>query len=346
MTFPKVFIIILNWDGLKDTLECLRSVFEMDYHNFEVIVVDNGSTDNSVEVIRKTYPQVISIENKKNLGYAGGNDVGMRYAIEQGADYVWLLNNDAVVEVDTLSKLIKTSEKRPETGLISPVVYYYEAPERIQFCGSYADLDILKIVYPVDKNLQIGRDFTNGENVCLVGTALLIEKEVIDRIGYLDENFFAYFEDTEYSLRAIKAGFRNLVEINAKVFHKNQLPDKHRARKGLHYYYLMARNEYYMWEKNLRGLDRIIYIGKYFAKVIEEAVAWRYYFGDEFADACLNGAWCGICGRYGPINNDIKMPLVLKKIFSWHPYFWVSLLRGEISKIAVEVLNRTKEKIL
>lgn len=92
--------------GLQDTLECLESVFQLDYPSVEVIVVDNGSADNSVEVIRNTYPQVTLIENKENLGYTGGNNIAMRHAIERGADYMWLFNNDTVVEPDTLNKLV------------------------------------------------------------------------------------------------------------------------------------------------------------------------------------------------------------------------------------------------
>lgn len=111
MYYPKVYIIILNWNGLKDTLECLESVFKLDYLNFEVIVVDNGSTDDSVNVILKTYPQVRLIENRENLGYTGGNNIGMRYAIERDADYIWLLNNDTIVEEDTLGEACKYSGK-------------------------------------------------------------------------------------------------------------------------------------------------------------------------------------------------------------------------------------------
>lgn len=346
MAYQKVFIVILNWNGLQDTLECLESVFKLDYPNFEVIVVENGSTDNSVEVIRKTYPQVILIKSKVNLGYTGGNNIGMRYALKNKADYVWLLNNDTVVEADTLSKLLKKAEQCPEAGLISPVVYYYDAPGKIQFCGSYADLNNQKIVYPVDKNLYVREDFTNGENVCLWGTALLIKRNVIDKIGYLDEEIFAYYEDTEYSLRAIKAGFRNLVEIYAKVHHNNQSPDAKMEEKGLHYYHLTARNEYLMWTKYLKGISKILYIRKYFANVIGKAATYRFYLGDEFADAWLNGAWSGICRRYGPIDKSIRMPLALKKIILWHPYFWANLLQGNFSHIIFEILRRVKLRFI
>ena len=346
MDYPKVYIIILNWNGPKDTLECLESVFKLDYPNFEVAVVDNGSIDNSVEVIRNTYPRVRLIENKENLGYAGGNNVGMRYALKNEADYVWLLNNDAVVEVDTLTKLVNTSRKCPQTGLISPIVYYYEVPEKIQFCGSYADLNNQKIVCPADKNLQIDGDFTNGENVCLWGTALLIKKEVIDRIGYLDEEFFAYWEDTEYSLRSIKAGFRNMIEPLSKVYHKNQSPETEVPNKGIYFYYFMTRNEYFLWMRYMEGLKKLIYFQKYLAKVIWNAADYRFYFGKQIADACFDGSWCALRGVRGNWNKNSKMPELLKLLFSWHPHFWKCLLECNFPYILSEVFKRSKKKIL
>ena len=108
---PLIYIIILNWNGLQDTLECLGSILKMDYPNFRVVVVDNNSTDNSVDIIRKAHPQVSLIENKENLGYTGGNNTAMRYAMQHSADYVWLLNNDTTVEADTLSKLVFAAEE-------------------------------------------------------------------------------------------------------------------------------------------------------------------------------------------------------------------------------------------
>ena len=102
-------------------------------------MVDNGSKDDSVRVIRENYPQVIMIENKENLGYSGGNNIAMSYAMQNDADYMWLLNNDAIVEVDTLSKLVDIGENSPNVGILSPIIYYYDQPNMIQFCGSFVD---------------------------------------------------------------------------------------------------------------------------------------------------------------------------------------------------------------
>src|ERR1039457_4136566 len=143
---PKVFIIVLNWNGLKDTLECLDSVFKLEYPNFEVIVVDNASTDNSVEVIREKFQQVILIENKENLGFTGGNNTGIRHALQLGTDYFWLLNNDTVLEPDTLSRIVVTADNDSTIGMISPVVHYHEDPLVIQNCGCYIDWESQKLI--------------------------------------------------------------------------------------------------------------------------------------------------------------------------------------------------------
>lgn len=341
MNQPKVYISILNWNGLKDTLECLESVFKLDYPNFEVIVVDNGSTDDSVEVIEKTYPQLTLIENKENLGYTGGNNIGMRYAMDNGADYVWLLNNDTVVESDTLTKLVDAAEKSPNIGLVSPFIYYYDEPEKVQFCGSYMDWKNFDV--PHFKDEALWKQESIGRQVSLWGTALIIKRNLIKDIGYLDDRFFSYFEDTDYSIRSSKAGYQNVMVPSSRIFHK-KVP-KAQSEKP-HYYYYTARNEYFFWTKYTGWFKRISFLKNYISSNVKQAALCRYYGLSECAEACFDGAWSALRGIYGPWDKNIKMPAFLKKIFSWHPYFWASLLKGNFLSIASEMLRRTKAKIL
>jgi len=205
----KVSIIIPTYNCSQYITEAIESILNQNYKNFEVILVDNGSIDDSVEIISKRYTQVILIANEENLGYTGGNNIGMRYAMEHTADYMWLLNNDTVVEPDTLSKLVDAAEKFPDIGLVSPVIYYYDEPDKVQFCGSYVDWGNSTILYAAIKDAQVSDEFQCGENVCLWGTALLINKHVVEKVGYLMEKYFAYWEDTEYSIRAIKGLRKN-----------------------------------------------------------------------------------------------------------------------------------------
>jgi hypothetical protein len=341
MNLPKVFIIILNWNGLEDTLECLKSVFKMDYPNFKVIVVDNGSTDNSVAVIQGKYPEVIMIENKDNLGYTGGNNVAMGYAMQNGTDYMWLLNNDSIAEQDTLSKLVATAEVSPKIGLVNPVIYDYYNPDKIQFCGSYIDWRKQDIVYT--KNVEEFKIWQNKYSrlICLWGTALLIKRDLIENIGYLNGRFFAYWEDTDFSVRSIKGGYRNVIELSARIRHKIN-PGTARSTA---YFYYMARNKYYFWMNYLRDLNKLYYLRKYFSGIIETFGVRLQHNGTEYGDAVLDGAWGAICGINGEWDKNVRVPYSLKKIISWHPYFWASLLRGEFLHIASEVLKRTKMEI-
>lgn len=336
---PTIFIIILNWNGLKDTLECLESVYKLDYPDYKVLVVDNGSTDESVKVIREVYPEVTLIENKENLGYSGGNNIGMRYALENKAEYVWLLNNDAVVEPDSLSKLISAAEGSTEIGLASPCIYYYDEPDKIQFCGSIIDWKKKKFLHLKDQGLS--KCNMGMRDMVLWGTALLIKRNVIESIGFLNEEYFSYHEDHEYSTRAIKNGYINIVVMPSKVYHK-EVSSSGGRDSPLHCYY-WTRNIYFFWTENMTLLKKLLYIRKYISNSIY--LAGKLIEEQRFAsaDARLDGMWSALHGITGPWENKIEMPRILKRIISACPFFWSYFLRGDFVRIFTG-LPRSAEK--
>lgn len=335
----KVYIIILNWNGLKDTLECLESVYKLDYPNFEVIVVDNGSSDGSISKILQQVPQINLIRNSKNLGYTGGNNVGMRRALELGADYVWLLNNDTVVESDTLSKLVDEAENFLGTGLVSPALYFYDRPEKTQFIGTYADFKNHELIHILDPK-ELDCEWVKN-NLILWGTALLIKKCVIEAVGYLSEEYFAYHEDCDYSLRVHRARFRVVVRLDARVFHKDSQTT---GKWSPIQVYLRTRNQYFLWMDNEKGFRRIYVLSHYISNIILCAK----YLLDEGnkcgLDACLNGFWAAIRGKGGAYDSQIVMPFRMKYIFnlilSWHPYFWANLFKGNAKIILHDTITR------
>jgi GT2 family glycosyltransferase len=135
---PLVYIIVLNWNGHQDTMRCVASLEQQHYPNYRILIIDNGSTDGSVEVLRTLGERVHLIEIPENLGYTGGNNRAMREAFARGADYVWLFNNDAVTESGTLDRLIDICEADPMIGLASPLVREADDPDAIQFgCGLF-----------------------------------------------------------------------------------------------------------------------------------------------------------------------------------------------------------------
>jgi GT2 family glycosyltransferase len=334
---PKVFISILNWNGLADTLECLESIYKMAYRNYEVIVVDNASSDDSVSVIKEKYPQAVLIESKENMGFTGGNNIAMRYAMAHGADYVWLLNNDTVVEKSALSALVELTEKEQSIGLISPQINYSLKPDLPQFWGSYFDWESLEIKCPERNAGSINHAYQIGKDVCLWGTALLIKRAVIENIGYLDERYFAYWEDTEYSIRSLQAGYRNVLYPGAKIYHKTLLPQG-QARTP-HYYFYMLRNEYILKNNILKGTRTFDFKRRYFSKVFS-LLSFFVKYNDRNAalmDAVATGVWNGMRYLGGPMSSAKEAPLLFKwslvLMASYPPYFWSYLLNGDISVI-------------
>jgi len=237
---PRVMIIVLNWNGLADTLACLASLARLDYPAHEVVVVDNGSTDDSVAAVRATYPRVTLIETGENLGYVGGNNVGLEYARAMGADYALLLNNDTEVAPDFLRLLVEAAEANPATGIVGPTIYYFDRPNVVWSAGG--DIDWRR-----GRTRMIGLDEVDqgqfGHTLrpvdFVTGCAMLIKMSLVEQVGLLDARFFAYYEETEWCVRAARAGFKILHVPQAKIWHKI-LPEDREASPQVQYY--MTRN--------------------------------------------------------------------------------------------------------
>jgi GT2 family glycosyltransferase len=336
-TRPSVFIVVLNWNGLSDTLECLEAVGRLDYPNRHVVVVDNGSTDGSADTIAARYPSATLIRHRENLGYTGGVNAGIEHAIQHGADYVWLLNNDAVVTPRSLTQLLTFAERHPRMGLLSPIIRYYDKPHDIQFAGTLVEEPPARV--PHIQCLEAGALLTG--DIVLVGTALLIRSAVVTGIGLLDDRYFAYCEDWDYSLRARAAGFEVAVLPSAIVFHKSAGSLGHDSPLKE---YLMVRNRYLVWRSHLTGWQRRAYTSRYLAWALERVHSARGSGSEVVAGAALDGAWDAFHGRFGPRPAGSTMPSALKRalltLLSWHPLFWVMLLRGRFAAIIARSLRR------
>ena len=218
--FPKIHIILLNWNNKEDSVECLESIRQIIYPNFSVIFVDNGSEDGSQGIVSKQFPEVQLIQNQINLGFAGGMNVGIREALAHGADYVFVLNNDTILDPEILNELIEVCQSDKCIGAVVPKIYKFYQPDRIDSCG-------LDITF----GPQLCRDRGNGkvdsgqyskqqEVGGLTGCGVLIKKHTLNKVGLFDENFFFYGEDVDLSLRFRKAGYKILFVPNAKMWHK------------------------------------------------------------------------------------------------------------------------------
>ena len=237
---PRVVIIVLNWNGMGVTLDCLVSVKGLDYPNYEVVVVDNGSTDGSVEKVRMQFPGALLIENGQNLGFTGGNNVGLRYALSRGADYALLLNNDTEVAPDLLSHLVGAAEDNRAVGIAGPTIYYHQQGDRIWTSGGAIDWRRGETSMLGQNEVDSGQFGSAPRGVDFVtGCALLVSRTVMEQVGLLDERFFAYYEEAEWCVRAGRVGLKVVHVPAAKVWHKIPM-DARDSSPFVHYY--MTRN--------------------------------------------------------------------------------------------------------
>jgi len=302
MDYPKVTIIILNWNGWEDTIECLESLLQIDYPNFNIILVDNASEDDSLIKIRKycygelkvessffeyvsvakpieifefnenfsdaKFPgktnnsnnkEIILIKNDKNRGFPGGNNIGIKFALNfLDPDYILLLNNDTVVDKGFLKELVEKGEIQRDIGILGPKIYFYDKPNVIWSAGC-------KISWKFSRGIQIGtNELDHGqydkprEVEYVSGSAFLIKTEIIQKIGLMDEKYFLYFEETDWTLKANQKGYKSLYVPKSKIWHKVSSSGGGISKPAGLYY--ITRNRWIFMKKWSKKIDYIIFI--------------------------------------------------------------------------------------
>ena len=234
-----VVAIVLNWNNLDDTLECVESLRGSDYQNLAVWVVDNGSDEDPTEAVRARYPGVRVVRNSENLGYGAGNNAGLRVALAEGAAYVFLVNNDAVVVADTVRRLVMTMEEHPRFGMVTPRVFFYHRPDRVYWEGGVVDWRTGHAFHG-----SAGLRSEDGLIVSewLDGCALMVRAATVREIGLLDERYFLYFEDTDWSIRSSDNGWTNAVVMSSRTWHKVSRSTGGLRNPAVRFYFL--RNRY------------------------------------------------------------------------------------------------------
>lgn len=232
-----IIVIILNWNNAPDTLECLASLEKQDYPHYEILLVDNGSTDDSLAQIRSRYPDLAILENRKNLGFAEGNNRGIVEAIKRGGELILLLNNDTTASPHLLSELAKAAQNNPQAAVFGPKINFYDEPATIWYAGGGVDPKTGRC-YHIGCGASEGYT-TEKTTDYICGCALAIRAEVVKKVGLLSPEYFLIWEEIDWCYRIRKAGFSCLYVPTARLWHKvsASFPEGNRGPAWQYFYY-------------------------------------------------------------------------------------------------------------
>lgn len=282
-----VIVILVNWDRPHDTLECIRSLESSDYPNFTTVVVDNGSIDDSLSILKQV-AKIVLIKAGANLGFTGGNNLGIKYALEHKADCVLLLNNDALIAPDALSKMVAVAESDGKIGIVTPKILYHPERDRIWAAGTKYYGWCMTTRLTGYRQTDVGQYAGERDLSWATGCVMLIKKEVLTEVGSLNDELFAVGEDLDYGLRTIKQGYRIKYMPSAVVWHKESVSAG--GHDAPQYVYYQTRNLVVLqrrWAKNV------------FHLALAQVIACLH-FGKRVLILSIRGKWRSILGMlYG-----------------------------------------------
>ena len=217
---PLVYVILVNWNGKGVTLDCLESLQKVGYPNYRTLVVDNDSSDGSVKAIKELFPDVMVLEMKQNLRFAAGTNAGITYALGHGAELVLPLNNDTTVDPGFLSAMVDRIITTPTIGAVAPKIFYHSDPSRIWFAGGVISLWTGTMRHIGIREVDRGQYDTSKTIEYTTGCCFLTKREVVEKVGLLDEAYSMYTEDADWSMRVRRSGYVILFEPKARIWHK------------------------------------------------------------------------------------------------------------------------------
>jgi GT2 family glycosyltransferase len=247
---PLVYVVIVNWNLRDVTLDCLKSLSQVAYPNCRVLVVDHHSQDGSPEAIARQFPAVEQIVCAENRGSTAGYNTGFRRALDAGADYVLLLNNDTYIDPAALDHLVAAAAE-DGVGMVAPLILFADAPQVVWSAGARRSRLTLDLYDQQGQGQPAGRYQRIIERDFLTSCALLIKREVLETLGLMDEDFFLYHEEMDYTYRARAAGYRLLLVPQARVWHRVSLSSGGSGSPTARYW--MAKNLIVYFRKNARG---------------------------------------------------------------------------------------------
>ncbi len=292
---PVVAAIVLNWNNWPMTVECLESLRRLTYPRCRVLIVDNGSTDDSERILREKFPEFELIQTGANLGYAGGNNVGLRRALELGADHICLLNNDVVVEPDFLDPLVAAMEADAQLGIVGGLQCHYDDRRIIQTSGVYFSFLTGRVRNANGGERDRGQCGQPRDVDFICGAALVARASMARAVGLLDEAFFLVGEDTDWCLRAQRAGWRVAYIPGSKIYHKERATRD--SQPQMNWYYAL-RNRIWLVRRYGSPLQRALFVLGFFGYFYPKMLVGRVVKGES---RLLPTLWRALRHGFGPL---------------------------------------------
>lgn len=281
---PLVYVVILNWNNAADTLACLKSLQDIDYQPYVAVVVDNGSKDGSVEKIQAAFPFIHQIKLDSNLGYAAGNNVGIQFALDSGADYVLVLNNDTIVDKSMLSELVSLAESNETFGMVGPKMYCFQPQDTIFAIGSFINWSM---GYTTNRGMfkhisQIEIPPKPEEVDFIAGCCVLVRRKLLEEVGLLDLDYYLNYEDVDWGIRAKRNGYEVWLNPAAVIWHKVSATMGQASPMNTYY---MTRNALLFFWRNAPSRYRWVAIAHILLRTIRTMTAWTVrpkYWNESF----------------------------------------------------------------
>lgn len=291
-----VFVIVLNWNQWPDTQECLASLRQCDADHLRVVVVDNGSVDGSGERVIETFPDVELLPQSRNLGFAEGNNVGIRHALARGAGRIMLLNNDTILEPGFLGPLDEALDRRPHVGIVGPKIRYHPDVDTLWGVGGLIDWVEGRQFHIGAGERDEGQHDVDRAVDYVSACCLLARREVFERAGLLDPRYFIYFEETDWNLRAARLGYERRSAPASLIYHKVSRAMGTGSPISDYYY---ARNRLLFFATHAPARRRLPLIGLYTARSLRYAGALEAHGRRDNARAVARGVADFYLRRFG-----------------------------------------------
>ncbi|MCR4435363.1 MAG: glycosyltransferase family 2 protein [Clostridiales bacterium] len=284
MNYPLVYIIILNFNNWADTIECIESIENNTYKNYKIVIIDNHSENDSERILREKFPYHIFIQTRKNNGFSAGNNIGIKYALNEGADYICLLNNDTIVDKDFLVHLVSAALEDKSIGIIGGKIYYYHS-NILWYAGGVLNWyrgGVHKNINRLDNTKYNQRRTVNF----ITGCMMLISKDVFKDIGLFDEEYFLYNEDTDFCKRTLKK-YKLLYEPKSVIWHKIGMSSKDDSK--IYIYYSTRNRLHYFFKFYHKKYSRGIFLLTFGLTRIVKCILWRFQHKQQLIHVCYRG---------------------------------------------------------